>query len=207
MAPSRRKSMGTNDLRVSLSCGCGRSVVARAKDAGGTISCICGKQVAVPRLSELRTRVGADAYVTNPAEAIRKLQEQGISPAGDRCLLCKSMATVAYTCHALCETTYSKPDDSALDEIPMPMLAIAFDYLVVEPLYRILFRRGGPNSTVVGYDVGVTFTLPVCDACAKTSGNVIRPKIAKRLMASVPVLAELLAYYPQLELTVERPVS
>ena len=98
--------MGTTELQVSLSCSCGRSVIARAKDAGGAVSCACGKLVAVPRLSELRTLSARDAYVTNPVEAIRKLQSEGANPAGERCLLCGSNAAVFYECHAICESSY-----------------------------------------------------------------------------------------------------
>src|SRR3954449_9046146 len=82
----RRKSIGMSDLLATLSCSCGRSVFARARDAGGRISCECGNNIAVPNLSQLRILAGADAFVTNPAELIRKLQAEGKNPAGDSCL-------------------------------------------------------------------------------------------------------------------------
>ena len=200
--------MGTNELRISLSCSCGRSVIARSKDAGGSVACVCGKQIAVPRLSELRRLAGADAFVTNPAEAIRKLQSEGVNPAGERCLLCGSNAAVFYECHAVCESSYVKKSSSDnLYSLPKLFLSILFlPRILFIPLMMLRDKDNEPSERR-GHDVAVTFTLPVCDPCAATSGNVTRPHNARRLMARVPALAELLAYYPQLKLTVARPVS
>jgi hypothetical protein len=200
--------MGTNELRVSLSCSCGRWVIARAKDAGGSVACVCGKQVAVPRLSELRTLAGADAFVTNPAEAIRKLQSEGINPAGERCLLCGSNAAVLYECQAVCESSYMKKSSSD-DSYSLPQIFLSILFLpriFFIPLMMLRKNDAEPDERR-GHDVAVTFTLPVCDPCATTVGNITRPKIAKQLMAKVPVLNELLTYYPRLELTVERPAT
>jgi hypothetical protein len=200
--------MGTNELQVSLSCGCGRLVIARAKDAGGAVSCACGKLVAVPRLSELRTRSGADAYVTNPVEAIRKLQSEGVNPAGERCLLCGSNTAVFYPCHAVCESSYVKKNSSE-DSYSLPQIFLSILFLpriFFIPLMMLRSRDNEPSERR-GHDIAVTFTLPVCDPCATTVGNVTRPKTAKRLMAKVPDLNELLTYYPRLELTVERPAT
>ena len=199
--------MGTNELQATLSCGCGRSVVARAKDAGGTVPCTCGKQVAVPRLSQLRTLAGADAYTTNPAEAIRKLQSQGIRPAGDRCLLCGATSPAIYSCHAVCESSHVKTSSSEGGYSVPKLLGLLVLPKLLFFLY-LLFRKEsveGPERR--GHDVAVDFTLPVCGACAATTGNVTRPKVARQLMAKVPALSELIEYYPQLELTVERPHS
>ena len=207
MAPFPTERMGTSELQVTLSCGCGRSVVARAKDAGGSVPCACGKPVAVPRLSELRSLAGSDAFVTNPAEAIRKQQAQGIRPAGDRCLLCGSMSPVFYACHALCESSHLKRGDAdSSDNFGILLFRILFIPVLINAIYMSL-RKKPSESEVRGHDIEVEFALPVCDPCAATTGKVTRPKIAKRLMANVPILAELLAYYPQLNLKINRPTS
>jgi hypothetical protein len=198
--------MGTNEHQVALSCSCGRSVVARAKDAGGSISCTCGRQVTVPRLSELRTLAGADAFVTNPAEAIRKLQSEGVNPAGDRCLLCGSNAAVIYECHAVCESSYvEKSDADRAKSFPRMLLSMLFLPLLIN--FFLSERKESAVCEQRGHDIAVSFTLPVCDPCVATFGNVTRPQNARRLMAKVPALAELLAYYPQLKLTVARRVT
>jgi hypothetical protein len=57
---------------------------------------------------------------------------------------------------------------------------------------------------VRGHDVGVSFDLPVCDACAATNGKPTRPAVAKSLMKQVPAYRDLLAKYPDLTLSVKR---
>src|SRR5262245_5627582 len=100
--------MATSDFRIDLPCSCGGNVTARIKDAGGAIPCSCGKLVTVPKLSELRTLAGGDPFVTNPVEAIRKLQRQGIDPTNGKCVACGSLATATYQCHASCEASHLK---------------------------------------------------------------------------------------------------
>jgi hypothetical protein len=74
------------------------------------------------------------------------------------------------------------------------------------PLMMLRNKDNEPSERR-GHDIAVTFTLPVCDPCVTTVGNITRPKTAKQLMAKVPVLNELLIYYAQLKLTVERSPS
>ena len=74
-------------------------------------------------------------------------------------------------------------------------------------LYLLLRKESDEGPERRGHDDAEEFTLPVCSACAATTGNVTRPKVAKQLMAKVPAFSELLEYYPQLKLTVERQVS
>ncbi len=195
--------MDSSEIQVELPCVCGGSVVARGKDAGGSVRCRCGRSVAVPKLSQLRALSGGDPYVTNPAEAIRKAQRNGTDPAGNKCVLCGSSAPVFYKCHAVCETMYVKPvqDDSSDD-----VVGAAVEYFIVGPLYRMLFRRSGSqDAQVLGHDVEVTLSLPVCDSCAAANGNVTRASVAKRLMMNVPEYRGLLAFYPDAKIRVERP--
>jgi hypothetical protein len=206
MAPSPTKRMGTSELQTTLSCECGRSVVARATDAAGAVVCECGRSVAVPALSKLRALAGADAFVTNPAEAIRKLQAQGINPAGERCLLCGSTSPRLYVCCAICESSYvNRMDSAGANSVPGILLALmSFPHF----LHMIFEARQAPSPPQVhGHDVEVSFTLPVCGPCASSYGDPSRPKMARRLMAKVPVLAELLDYYPRLKLDIARPSS
>lgn len=197
--------MGT-DLQAQLACTCGRLVVARAKDAGGSVTCACGKQVTVPRLSELRTLSGADAYITNPAEAIRKLQAQGINPAGDRCLVCSAMSPDFYVCHAACEESYTKKESSTGD-VSLPTLFVKILLRPQRLLASLTTSQNNMDTSAErrGHDVNVSFNLPVCGACTASAGGTIRPKKAKKLMTGVPALADLLAFYPNLKLEVEHP--
>ena len=149
---------------------------------------------------------GADAFVTNPAEAIRKLQAQGINPAGSQCLLCGSGSAVSYNCHAVCESSHVKRSGSdGSSNYGVSLLRLLFLPIVINILLSM--RKKSFEPEVHGHDIELDFTLPVCDPCASMAGKVTRPAIARQLIASVPAFAELIAYYPQMKLTVERPAS
>ena len=161
----------------------------------------------MPRLSELRTLAGADAYVTNPAEAIRKLQSQGSTrPASGACCAarrrpCFMRATPSANRRMLRQSSsdggYSLP--KLLGILFLPQL-LFFLYLL---LRKQDCRRTRAPWARHRRGLHLTGLRPMCS----TTGNVTRPKVARQLMAKVPALSELLEYYPQLELTVERPNS
>jgi hypothetical protein len=194
-----------SELQVSLPCGCGKAVIARAKNAGDAVNCSCGRSVAVPNLSTLRTLAGGEAYVTNPVDAINKMLRQGINPAGNVCLLCGSTSPVHYRCEAVCESTHLKRSGGAESNDIPHLLAYIF---LGRWLGALLSGSGGPrNSEVQGHDVAVTFDMPVCDACAATNGNPTRTAAAKDLMLRVPAYKELLTRYPDLTLSVKRSTT
>jgi hypothetical protein len=191
--------MATNELRVKLSCSCGRSIIATAKDAGTTLNCTCGGEVQVPRLSQLRTMAGGDAFVTNPVDAIRKAQRSGNDPAGNQCLLCGCSTPVLYPCRAVCEQSHVKhsADDPnyLLRWLFLPWFLNAL--MSLRPRYFDADRRG--------HDVEVSFTLPLCNTCANITGKATRPAVARQLMSRVPLYDELLKFYPQLTVVVDQP--
>jgi len=199
--------MGLSELQTILTCECGKSHIATAKNAGSQIQCGCGRSVAVPTLSKLRTQAGKDAYITNPAEAIRKQQNEGGSPAGDRCILCGSTSPIGYTCDAVCESSRLLKTASS-DQSGSSASHVLWTMLVPSPIRmirRLMRRHERPTDAVrVGHDVEVSFDLPVCDACAKTVGEVTRLRVCKELMGRVPLYKDLLTYYPNLALTVRR---
>jgi hypothetical protein len=201
------------EIYATLTCECGKEHLAKAADAGTLISCACGRSITVPTLSKLRLLAGKDAYVTNPAEAIRKMQYDGVSPAGDRCITCGAGTPVEYTCHAMCESPRLKhaPVGEPHSLVP-PFLRIAgiilFGWAIVLFGHLLLSRRKRPTENeTIGHEVYVTFPLPVCDACAAANGGVTRPAVARKLMVLVPVYKELLDYYPQSVLSVTKPMS
>ncbi|HEX3601835.1 MAG TPA: hypothetical protein VHU84_16900 [Lacipirellulaceae bacterium] len=157
----------------------------------------------MPKLSELRTLAGVDAYVTNPAEAIRKARLEEKDPAGERCLLCSSAKPDFYHCVAICEQSHTKRNDTGGPSDSTELLRWFFFPVIINIL--LAFRNTNPVIDRCGHDIEVNFLLPVCKQCTATIGNPTRPSVAKRLMIKVPLLAELLKYYPQLKLKITRP--
>jgi hypothetical protein len=193
-------NMVTNELQVALDCDCGRPIAARAKDAGTTIACTCGNLVAVPKLSELRLLAGADAFVTNPAEAILKLQREGNEPGGDKCVMCGSATPVFYQCLAICEQSHVKKNRASQSNGLLRWLFLPF-------IVNVLISMRAEDETIDrhGHDLEVKFRLPLCDLCKTAAGNPTRPNLAKKLMVRVPQYKQLLDYYPGLSLTIIRP--
>jgi hypothetical protein len=192
-----------SELQATLTCECGKSHIATEKNAGSQIPCGCGRLVAVPTLSKLRTQAGKDAYVTNPAEAIRKHQRESGSPAGDRCILCGSTSPIHYTYDAVCESSRLKAASS--DQSGTNVFWIMLVPGVIRLIRRLVKRCDRSTDAVrVGHDIEVSFDLPVCDACTRTAGDMTRPRVSKELMRRVPLYNDLLAYYPNLTLTVRR---
>jgi hypothetical protein len=196
--------MDMSELQAKVPCVCGGSVIVRAKDAGGIAKCACGKLVSVPNLSKLREMTGAEPFVTNPAEAIRKLHLQGIDPAGDKCVLCGSSVPVAYDCHAVCESSHLKSSaDAESPSIPRLLTLLFLPHLIT--WFMLCFRRSEPmEAERRGHDISISFNLPVCDPCVATGGNPVRPAVAKQLMIKVPAYKKLLEYYPKMTLSIKR---
>lgn len=186
------------ELQVNLPCTCGATLIARAADAGSAIPCKCGRTVAVPNLSKLRTLAGVEAYVTNPVEAIVKAQLDGADPAGDKCLHCGSTTPVFYRCTAVCEQSHTQ---RASSEPPG-----FWHWLLLPVVVNLLLWSRGKETYAdrQGHDVEVEFMLPLCSSCTASVGNVTRTSVAKKLMQRVPLYRELLAFYPNLTLKVER---
>ena len=175
--------------------------MARATDAGGTIKCVCGKLVPVPTLSKLRTLSGSEAYITNPVEAIRKVQREGNDPAGDKCVVCHSANPTYYRCHAVCEQSHMKRT-AAGDDDSTAILRWLFFPLILNVL--LSFMRRDTTIERQGHDIEITLQLPVCGPCTKTDGKPTRPSVAKRMMRNVPLYRELLDYYPGARVRIER---
>jgi hypothetical protein len=175
-------------------------MTARARDAGGSLTCACGTTLAVPKLSELRLLAGTDAFVTNPAEAIFKSQREGNEPAGDTCLLCGAAAPMFYQCHAVCEQSHVKKTGTSKSNEMIRWLFLPFIVNII-----LSFSREDEKIDRLGHDIEVKFRLPVCNLCKTSIGNPRRTSVAKNLMIRVPLLKQLLDYYPRLSLSVECP--
>jgi hypothetical protein len=139
---------------------------------------------------------GADAYTTNPVEAICKALANGDDPAGTTCVQCGAAAPAIYRCTAICEESHAKRTadrDSAVRWLLLPIFVNMM----------LWFHHQEEEIDRQGHDVEVSFNLPVCDACARPVGNVLRPAVARQFLLRVPVYRELLEFYPNLKLKID----
>jgi hypothetical protein len=68
--------------RYVVTCGCGQCLEVGPSEAGSSVKCDCGAEVAVPSLSRLRTQSGADPYESGAVDTIRRMLDRGELPAG-----------------------------------------------------------------------------------------------------------------------------
>jgi hypothetical protein len=68
-----------------IACACGRTHQVKPSQAGSTVRCDCGNEVAVPSLSRLREATGRRRYESGPADTIRRMIETGELPSGTAC--------------------------------------------------------------------------------------------------------------------------
>jgi hypothetical protein len=109
---------------------------------------------------------------------------------------------VQYRCDAICESSHLKGATSDAAGILGWLIFFCTSFFLG---IGFLFRRGEETQGIVhGHDVGVTFDLPICDACAATNGKPTRTAVAKNLMRQVPAYQQLLEHYPNLTLKIKR---
>jgi hypothetical protein len=195
--------MGSTKNSVMVPCSCGRSIEVEITQAGTRVHCGCGAQVQVPNLSALRNLAGKHAYASNPAEVIKRTLADGINPAGESCLCCKSPSPIRFVLHAQCESPIVRNRSNQADSC-LKVIAEMVSLLFLPRLLLILMTRNDPpyeEAEVAGYDVAVQFPLMVCERCVRSGQDPRRPSTAKKLMAKVPLYSELLAYYPDLHLS------
>ncbi len=197
--------MGMNEA-VSISCNCGQVHAIREIQAGSQIRCSCGRSVDVPSLGNLRQLAGKEAYVTNPAEAIRKSVAQGIEPAGNSCLVCGSDVSNTYRCVAECERSLTKDAQNNENSLVRFLARLISVILIPKLLVIYLFSRPAANSEpqVFGHDVAVEFQLPVCEQCAQAGHDPRKHRVARKMLQEVDLLNQLLEYYPAIALRIER---
>jgi len=197
-----------SELAVSLPCECGGQCEVHSADAGTQVKCSCGQSLTVPSLGKLRQLAGRDAYVTNPAEAIRKKTLSGIHPAGDRCIVCGSNDPQQFKCVAECESSVLREAAQTANSFTKTLMWFG-TILLMPRLLLLFFLRGRQDldeePTILGHDVIVEFQLPVCAHCTNSGHNPLRMRAAKQLMKRVEIYQQLLDYYPRLTLKVSAP--
>ena len=195
-----------SDFSVQIACECGNLLDVRNSQAGTHLTCPCGKILKAPSLGKLRQLAGKDAYVTNPAEAIRKSVLAGVNPAGDVCIVCGSRSPQEFECNAECESVVVKNSPETSNSY-VSFLARFGAVLLLPKLLLLFLLRGrvsGQEPTEFGHEVSVSFPLPVCRPCVESGHNPCDKRTAKELMRKVTLYRQLLDYYPKLVLSVQK---
>lgn len=97
-----------SEQQYAVDCSCGKEIPVTASMAGSNVACSCGAPVAVPRLSELRQRVGLAAYESGIIDTIHRMVNTGELPYGNECVISGMQTTDAFVLRVECERKWIK---------------------------------------------------------------------------------------------------
>lgn len=186
-------------MTYHVPCECGKHLQVDAVQAGATVRCRCGRDVAVPSLSELRRLSGEDPYARTTVETIAMMIDEGQLPWGNLCAVSGHPTNEFMTFHIECERAIAEGDD------PHP-LAGAFSHFMMlgwlGALTRLSARTSRGSGAHLGRDVGVDVPLRVCSEFHPQLRRAGQRKL-KQLLSQVPVIEILLCEYPDATITAE----
>lgn len=173
-----------------LPCECGDAITVVASDAGEQSPCRCGRDIAVPPLSRLRTLNGEGAYESSALDRIRSMLAMGSLPAGHNCAISNQPTESCIEFEVICD-----PLDPPAG--PSPFLVMAS--LLLTGGRMIIWRIPERKRSQEEWDALERIRIPL----------LVSPKYHKRikrrakdqdylreLLAIVPVYARLVREYP-----------
>ncbi len=176
----------------AVNCPCGKEIPVAASMAGSDIACSCGATVTVPRLSELRQRIGLAAFESGIIDTIHRMIDTGELPCGSECVISGMRTTDVFVVRVECERKWIKePANGSL-------LAVLF--LLIMPIWLIWLAvektLANEPRQELGRDTHVDVPLRVHGdfhaQLRKTKGQ----RELKKLLGTVPIYAKLLDEYP-----------
>lgn len=174
-------------MKFQYRCECGHTLQFAASSAGTAVPCLCGRQVKIPKLSELKRLSGEDDQpVLGIADRLRLMNLDKQLPPDTNCIRCQVKTADRLECWVECERAWGREGKSwamALFSLHWPILS-----LVARALER------GEISEVDGRDVLVRTPLALCENCqhgeSRSESNV------RRLLLEVDLYRQLLETYP-----------
>lgn len=169
-------------MPYSVTCQCGRVLAVAASQAGSSTECRCGRQLDIPRLSELRSAAGETPIPLNTVERIRAMIRQGELPVGDVCPYSGRPANETVYFDVQCERTWVRRRG--------PKFFFGWIGLLMA-LYH-----DGPREE---FGRETTIRVPLRIA-GEARGQILRMRSQsklKRLLLQTPIYGELLREYPQ----------
>lgn len=183
-------------MTYELTCDCGRPLQVTARQAGDSVSCECGGQLEVPKLSQLRLLAGQGAFETNSIDRINRLKQIGELPRGTICLECGRRGDEIGELIVQCEKSYKVEADCKNDM--QSLLRIFFGLLVPFDMLMLLLRRQ-PTHEVdreYGHDRSVIVPLPLCEE-HKSQLSSKSQRALRAMLVAVPEYAQLLEEFPR----------
>src|SRR5687768_7124113 len=147
-------------MQFHFRCTCGHELEFAAPCAGTLIPCVCGRQVKIPKLSELKRLSGQEAGrpAMGIADHLRTMYLDKQLPPDTHCVICQMTTHETLPCWVECERARAS-SAGALNSV----LAVLFT--VISPLHAMHAYSKSLQYEAVGNDLVVRTPLPICDNC------------------------------------------
>ena len=174
-------------MSFHYTCECGYALPVAASAAGTFVPCRCGKQVKVPKLSELKRLSGQQVEpLAGIADYLRTMYLEKQLPPDTHCVTCKSKTTGTLDCWVECERTFDR-------EGKQWGMAMLFVFSIPLWLLARVFS-GVRKHEVDGRELVVRTPLPLCENCRKSTAR--GEANIRQLLLGVGIYRQLLERYP-----------
>lgn len=168
---------------------CGRSRPIVTANAGESIPCLCGKQLKVPKLSELRRIAGQPTDFIAIADQLRTMYLDKQLPPDTQCMFCQVKTATTLDCWVECERARVRSSGGwdtmfgILLFVIWPVMGLIY--------YAARVNRDAPPS---GNDQVVRTPLPICENCLQRTSRT--EASIRTFLRSVALYRQLLDAYP-----------
>lgn len=174
-------------MTYSVTCECGETAAVTAAQAGGTVLCVCGATLPVPKLSDLRKAAGQTAHRATAADRIAGMIARNELPDRDTCTLCDSHTNDVIWCAIVCER------ESTSDDTDRTLI-----YFLIFGWIAVLMAAIRPSiARTYGNDRTVNIPLRVCVPCLPALESTKSQSRLRDVIRRTPAYADLLNDYPK----------
>lgn len=172
-------------------CDCGSEVPVERSAAGGTVVCRCGRNVDVPRLSELKRQAG-EVVTFSACDRVRQLLLNGGLPPDPMCRITQRPTADVVHLTVVCEQPRVSGGHTWWWLVFAGIGAFCVSWWML-PLYLLTAHR---RTVIVGPET--VFRLPVPVASDRQSQvRDFKEAALRELLCTVPLYAELLSEFPR----------
>lgn len=184
----------------SVTCDCGRKIPVAVTKAGDVLSCTCGRDVLVPRMSELRKAAGESAIPLSTVERINKMVAEGALPVDDLCPLSLRPTDGTLIVRVTCEKAWFRAGSDGSDDGSALLLKLLFGVFGV--LAAMMSNRRSPRpAEYFGRDTTVDLRLRIAEEARSRYSRQTRRQLMA-LLGKTPIYAKLFDEFPHAKLEV-----
>jgi hypothetical protein len=176
-------------MSFHVACECGSTQTVSATQAGTSVRCSCGRQVAVPALSVLRATSSEPCDLGGTLERIRDSIARGVLPANDVCPLSGRPADSVLYFRVDCEREWMRRGERSAAESILLWFLLGWIGLLLS------LRRSGPPE-VFGHDISIEVPLRVASQMTPKVRRMRRQRPLKNLLSQTDAYRQLFKEYP-----------